>query len=59
MFFTVNSEPAYALSLLTVHMVTLGEPRHGKVSEKEQFELLHTSSSSKHSWRAVVGFTGE
>ena len=59
MFFTVNSEPAYALSLLTVHMVTLGEPRHGKVSEKEQFELLHTSSISKHLGQAQVGYAGE
>ena len=40
-------------------MVTLGEPRDGKVLEKEQFELMDTFSSSKHSWRAVVGFAGE
>ena len=29
------------------------------MSEKEWFELLDTSSSSKHSWRAAVGFAGE
>ena len=27
--------------------------------QKNQIELLDTSSSSKHSWQAVVGFTGE
>ena len=26
-------------------------------SEKEQFELLDTSSNSKRSWRALVGFS--
>ena len=40
-------------------MVTLKEPRDGYVLEKEQFGQLATSSSSKHSWRAAVGFTGE
>jgi hypothetical protein len=29
------------------------------VLEKEWYELLDTSSSSKHSWRAAVGFAGE
>ena len=37
-------------------MVTLGEL---KVLDKEQFDLLDTCSSSKHSWGAVVGFAGE
>jgi hypothetical protein len=45
--------------LLADSVITLGEPRDGWVSEKEQFELLDTSSSSKRSWGAVVEFAGE
>ena len=45
--------------LLADSVITLGEPRDGWVSEKEQFELLDTSSSSNHLLRAVLGFSGE
>ena len=33
--------------------------QYGELLEKEKFELLNTSSSSKNSWRAVVGYSGE
>ena len=38
-------------------MITLEEPR--ELLEKEKFELLDTSSRSKHSWQAAVRFAGE
>ena len=52
-----HSESASALSLLTVWSLW-GNQRMARL-QKEQFELLDTSSSSKHSWRAAVGLAGE
>ena len=54
LLYCVLQEETSICTELADSMVTLGEPRDGE--EKEWFELLDTSSSSKHSGFALGQF---